>query len=112
MSRYAVGIVLLVAAVGVAAAAADRRSTDGARIFEARCARCHGPSGKSDTPEARALKVRPLASDPKLARMTAADLAGAIKVDAKHRAIGAPVDLGDADLDAVAAFVKRLAKKR
>jgi mono/diheme cytochrome c family protein len=111
MSGRAVsGIVLVVAAFGVSAAAAD--PPDGARIFEARCAKCHGPSGKSDTPEARALKVRPLASDPKLARMTAADLAGAIKADAKHRAIGAPVDLGDADLDAVAKFVKQLSKKR
>ena len=78
-------------------------------MFEKRCARCHGESGKADTPGGRALKVRPLANDTSLAPTSPADIASTIRSDPKHRGVGAVAGLDDADLDAVAAFVKDLA---
>jgi mono/diheme cytochrome c family protein len=99
-------------ALGVRAAVAQAGPPDGAAVFSARCAKCHGASGKGDTPQARALKVRPLVNDAELARMTPPEIARAIKSDAKHQGMGSVVDLGDAELEAVAVFVKELATKR
>jgi hypothetical protein len=55
--------------------------------------------------------VRPLANDAKLARLAPADLVTAIKSNAKHQGVGAVVGLDDAELGAVATFVKGLARK-
>jgi hypothetical protein len=56
--------------------------------------------------------VRPLVNDAELARMTPPEIARAIKSDAKHQSMGALVDLDDAELEAVAAFVRERAKQR
>ena len=85
---------------------------DGATIFETRCARCHGDTGKADTSEARALKARPLVNDAELARMTPAEIVSAVKSDLKHQGIVDLNDLTDAELQAAAAFVSELAKGR
>jgi mono/diheme cytochrome c family protein len=81
-------------------------SQPGAAVFQARCAKCHGAAGATDTPMARALKVAPLVNDAKLARMTPAEIAALVRSDTKHRGV---VDLEDADLEAAALFVKKLA---
>ena len=82
---------------------------DGAALFAQHCARCHGESGKAETPSARALKVRPLAGDGTLAKMPTADIVAAIRSDLKHRGVGAPLELNDAEIEAVAVFVKQIA---
>jgi cytochrome c553 len=79
------------------------------KVFVARCAPCHGRSGMSDTPDARALKVAPLAGHPRLAGMSAAAIAAAVKENAKHRGI---VPLDEGDIEAAAPFVKHLAGRR
>jgi mono/diheme cytochrome c family protein len=79
------------------------------KVFAARCASCHGPAGLSDTPDARALKVAPLAGHPRLAGMSVAAIAAAVKENAKHRGI-APLD--DADIEAAAPFVKHVAGRK
>jgi len=96
----------------VPAAAGDAPAPDGRAVFEARCAGCHGPSGETDTPSGRVLKVRPLAGDAQLARMPVAALAAAIRANAKHRGVRALEDVGDAELRAAAGFVKELAARR
>lgn len=45
----------------------------GAEVFKARCAKCHGDTGRTEPAIARALKVRPLANDATLAGMTPAE---------------------------------------
>jgi len=105
-------IVLLIGALGVGPAVAGSGPQDGAAVFKARCARCHGELGKTDTVGARALKVRPLANDAKLAQMAPADIVKAIKSDPKHQGLDAVVGLDDTELGAAAIFVKQLAKKR
>jgi mono/diheme cytochrome c family protein len=106
-----VATIVLIGALGVGPAVAEP-PPDGAAVFKTRCARCHGESGKTDTPDARALKVRPLANDAKLARMAPGDIVQAIKSNAKHQSAGAVIDVDDTELGAVAVFVKELAKRR
>jgi len=103
---------VVVGALWVGAAAEPSGPRGGAAVFKARCARCHGESGKTDTPGARALKVRPLANDARLAGMTSAEIVRAIEADAKHEALGALTGVDDAELRAAAAFVKELAGRR
>ena len=85
---------------------------DGGSVFRERCARCHGDSGRSDSVESRALKVRPLVGDAKLAQMAPAEIANAIKSDPKHHSMGALTDLDESALGAAAAYVKKIASER
>lgn len=82
---------------------------DGAAVFHAHCARCHGESGQTDTSNARPLKVRPLADDAELARMELDAIVEAIRSNPKHRGVGALTDIDPAELRAAAAFVRTLA---
>lgn len=105
----------LAAVLAIAMLAASRASVaagphDGAAVFKARCAKCHGESGKADTANARALKVRPLVDTAKLAQMTPAEIVRVIKAGPKHEGMGVLPGPDDADLEAVARFVKELAK--
>ena len=95
----AAGILLL---AGSAAWAAD-----GAAVYKTQCAKCHGDTGQSDTGTGKAMKVPALAGDAKLGKMSEADIAAAVKGAAKHPA--ATKGLSDADLNAVAGYVKQLA---
>jgi mono/diheme cytochrome c family protein len=88
------------------------RSEEDEAIFKSHCARCHGETGTSDTPGARALKVRPLVNDPAVAAMTPRQIVDAIKSGPKHRGVASGVyELGDADLERAAAFARELAKR-
>jgi mono/diheme cytochrome c family protein len=84
-------------------------AADGAAIFKAHCAKCHGDAGKSDTAIGKSMKVPALAGDAKIAAMSAPEIAGVIKGNAKHPA--AIKSLSADDVNAVAAFVKDLAGK-
>jgi mono/diheme cytochrome c family protein len=90
---------LTVASVSLAA--------DGAALFKQNCASCHGEMGKADTPAGKAMKVPALAGDTKVAGMADADITAAIKAKPKHAAVLKKVT--DADIAAVAAYVKGLA---
>lgn len=93
-------------------AASDEPSTDGATIFQARCARCNGETGETDTPSARALKVRPLIDDAKLAAMSPGEVADAIRSNPEHAGVADLSDLSSAQLEAAAVFVPKLATQR
>jgi mono/diheme cytochrome c family protein len=101
------GLVLALTSLGGGPAHADGPS--GAAVFRTRCAPCHGETGRTDTPIARTLKVRPLAGDTHLAQMTVADLAHAIATNRKHASLRAIQDLDDEQRRAVAEHVKQLA---
>lgn len=89
--------------LGVSAAAA----ADGAAIFKAQCAKCHGDSGKSDTAVGKAMKVPALAGDANVQKMSDADIAARITGNAKHPA--GVKGLSADDVAAVAGYVKQLA---
>ena len=48
-----------------------------ASFYKQKCASCHGPDGKAETPAGKAMKVRSFA-DPAVAAMSDGDLAGVI----------------------------------
>lgn len=99
-------VIGFVAVLFIASAAA---AADGAAIYSAQCAKCHGDSGKSDTTVGKAMKVPVLAGDAGVQKMSEADVAARIKGNAKHPPT--VKGLSEADLNAVAAYVKQLAGK-
>ena len=101
---------ILVIASAPALAGTDP-TTDGAAIFHARCAKCHGETGRTNTPDARMLKVRPLANDAELAAMEPAEIVRAIKESMKHTSMVYIQDLSNAQLESLAVFVRELAKQ-
>jgi len=102
--RSLIGVAILLLCTGSMAAAAD-----GAAIYQAQCAKCHGDTGKADTTIGKAMKVPPLAGDPNVQKMTDADVAARIKGNAKHPPT--VKSLSDDDINAVAAYVRQLAGK-
>lgn len=68
-------VVLAIAfAMSVSAFAADAT----ADVYKSKCASCHGPDGKGDTPAGKNMKVKDLASDD-VQKQSDADLAGVIE---------------------------------
>ena len=94
---------LLVAMV----AAAPAWPEDGA-TFRARCASCHGESGRADSMEARALKVPPLQDYKRLRGMTAPEIAAAVRRNRKHAGV---TQVSDAELLEAAEYVTRLVRE-
>ena len=90
------GVALLLTTVSVAAAA------DGAALYKAQCAKCHGDTGNADTTVA-------IVGDANIQKMSDADVAARIKGNAKHPPT--VKSLSDDDVNAVAAYVKQLAGK-
>ena len=104
LARSLFGMTALLLVASSAGAAAD-----GAAIFKAQCAKCHGDTGNSDTSVGKAMKVPPMAGDAKLKAMSASEIVGVIKGNAKHPAT--VKSLSDDDINAVAGYVKQLAGK-
>ena len=96
----------LLALLLVLAWAAPTRSEDG-ETFRARCAGCHGQTGRADSMEARALKVPPLQDYKRLRGMTAAEIAAAVRRNPKHAVV---TQVSDADLLAAAVYVTLLVR--
>ena len=88
-------------------AASVSLAADGGALFKQNCASCHGATGHADTPASKALNVPALAGDAKVAGMSDADVTAAIKANPKHGAV--LKKLSDADVAAVATYVKGLA---
>jgi mono/diheme cytochrome c family protein len=99
----------LLSAVSLLLSVSAAAAADGAAIFKAQCAKCHGDSGKSDTAVGKAMKVPPLAGDAKVQQMSDADVVARISGNAKHPA--GVKGLSPDDLNAVAGYVKQLAGK-
>ncbi|MEW6271153.1 MAG: cytochrome c [Thermodesulfobacteriota bacterium] len=99
-----------VAALGVlAGGSAPTWAADGAEVYKAQCAKCHGESGGADTPVAKTLKVPPLKGDADVQKMSVADVAKEVKANEKHPPT--VKSLSDADIEAAAGYAKELAGK-
>jgi mono/diheme cytochrome c family protein len=97
-------VVALAACIGMGAVSVAR-AADGAAVYKANCAKCHGDTGKADTAAAKAMKVPALAGDAKIAGMSDADLAKAITENKKHAGLKA---VSADDIAAAAKYVKTL----
>ena len=95
-------------ALAVALRATAANAADGAAVWKAQCAKCHGETGAADTPAGKTMKTPVLAGDENVAAMPTADLVTAIKASKKH----AGLKLADADLEAAAGHAKDLAAKK
>jgi mono/diheme cytochrome c family protein len=80
---------------------------EGAALYAANCAKCHGADGRAETPVGKAMKVASLVH-PKWAAEGSADaLVAAFRANPKHKAVASNVS--DADLRAIAVHVRGLA---
>lgn len=104
MVRRLVGIAALLLVTGSAAWAAD-----GAALYKAQCAKCHGDTGHADTTIGKAMKVPSLVGDANIQKMSESDVAARIKGNAKHPPT--VKSLSDDDMNALATYVKGLAGK-
>jgi mono/diheme cytochrome c family protein len=104
MVRSLVGVAALVLITSSVAWAAD-----GAAVYKAQCAKCHGDTGNADTTVGKAMKVPALAGDANIQKMSESDVAARISGNAKHPPT--VKSLSADDVNAVAAYVKQLAGK-
>jgi len=86
------------------------RAGDGAAVFKANCAKCHGDTGMADTAAGKALKAPQLAGDAKVAGASVDELVTNIKGNKKHESF--IKKLSDQDVTDAATFVKELASKK
>ena len=99
--RIPAGLTFLIGMAATASAA------DGAAVYAADCAKCHGDTGHADTPAGKTLKVPALAGDASLTAAAPADLVAKIKQNKKHASF--VTKMSDDDLTAVVGRVKQLA---
>jgi cytochrome c6 len=78
---------------------------DGAAIYKAKCAMCHGPSGTPSAGMAKAMGIKAV-SDPEMKALTVDQIAATVK---NGKAKMKPVaGLSDGDVKSVAAYFKTL----
>jgi cytochrome c6 len=80
---------------------------DGAAVFKAQCAKCHGDSGDADTPAGKTLKVPKLKGDAKVAGMSVDEIVASVKANSKHKSFVAKMT--DEQIGAAAGVAKQLA---
>ena len=90
------------------AAAPALLAEDGAALYKAKCAMCHGPDGKGQTGMGKSLKLRDLGSAD-VQKQTDADLVK-ITADGKGKMPAYKGKMTDAEISAVVAFIRTLKK--
>ncbi len=102
--RSVVWTCTLALALALAGAA---RAEDGAAVYKAQCAKCHGDTGASDTSAGQTLKVPAIKGDAKIAAASTDDLVKKVSENDKHKGIVKKISA--AELAAAVGEVKRLA---
>ena len=101
-------IVSAVVAIAIGVPAFAGGGPDGAAIYKAKCAMCHGPDGKGQTPVGKSMHARDLGSD-EVQKMTNAELNKIIS-DGKGKMPAYKSKLDQASIDAVIEFIRTLKK--
>jgi mono/diheme cytochrome c family protein len=100
-------IVAMTVGLALTSGALALAAEDPSAVYAAQCAKCHGETGKADTPAGKAVKAPALAGDQKVAGMSVADIEAAIKAQDKHKSFVSK--LSAEQLQAAATKVKELA---
>ena len=99
-------LVLLLAIVAMVLAPLAAVAADGAAVYKAKCASCHGPDGKGETSIGKSLKLRGLgAAD--VQKITDADLAKVIS-DGKGKMPAYKGKLTADEIKALVAYIRTL----
>ena len=85
----------IAASIPVLLWASHALAADGAALYKANCAGCHGPDGKAETPAAKAMKVPALAGK----GLKAEDVVKQVRSSEKHKAVASK--LSDEELTAI-----------
>jgi mono/diheme cytochrome c family protein len=98
------------AALLLALPASSARAADGEALYKANCAKCHGQTGLADTTTGKAAKAAKLKGD---AHLQGADgeavVTKSVRDPAKKKHVEVSKKVNDADLAAIATYVKALA---
>src|SRR5262249_13477646 len=111
MKRY--GILLLALAVVILGAPSLARAADapdGAALYKAKCAMCHGPDGKGETTMGKNLKVRNLGSE-EVQKQKGEELEKVIS-DGKGKMPAYKGKLKEEEIDALVKFIRTFAPKK
>jgi len=98
--------VLLLAIIAMMLAPLAAFAADGAAIYKAKCASCHGPDGKGETSVGKSLKLRSLASA-EVQKSSDADLSKVIS-DGKGKMPAYKGKLSADEIKALVAYIKTL----
>src|SRR5277367_1732266 len=84
------------------------QADDAAGTFKAKCAGCHGPDGKGNTPAGKAVGAHDFSS-PEVQKMSDADLAGIISMG-KNKMPAYAKTLKETEITGLVAYVRSLGK--
>jgi mono/diheme cytochrome c family protein len=99
-------LVLLLAIVAMVFAPLAAFAADGAAVYKAKCASCHGPDGKGETAIGKSMKLRSLASAD-VQKTSDADLTKVIS-DGKGKMPAYKGKLAADEIKALVAFIRTL----
>lgn len=108
MNRKTFAIILVAMLILITAPAAFA-AADGAAIYKAKCASCHGPDGSGQTPMGKSLKLRDLRS-PEVQKQTDQELYKWTS-DGKDKMPTYKAKLTEAKINALVAHIRTMAKK-
>jgi len=92
--------------VGCMALASTAFAADGAAIYKAKCAMCHGADGSASTGMGKSMGLKPLGS-PEVQKTSAADMS-ALVTNGKGKMPAFKGKLSDEEITAVVQYVKTL----
>lgn len=96
-------VALILGVLLVLIPASSMFAADGAALFKAKCASCHGADGKAETAVGKTMKIKPFA-DAEVKKMTDADLTSTIE-NGKNKM---PAFKGKLTPEEVGALVKQI----
>lgn len=86
-----------------------KAQSGGEKVYKAKCAACHGPEGKGETPAGKATKARDFCSD-EVQKETDEEWT-TIVVKGKNKMPGYDKKLTDAEIKDAVAYIRSLCKK-
>jgi cytochrome c6 len=86
-----------------------RAQGDSAALYKAKCAGCHGPDGKGETPAGKSLKAGDFAA-PEVQKQTDEELVAIIQ-NGKNKMPAYRTSLNDAQIRGLVAYIRSLTKK-